>query len=267
MILHIGMPKCGSTFLQRVLLKNQKLLYQRGIAYPHSGNGHPGNGRNCEKLSPESLDAHFGTSTTLFLSFEGLFGAARRARPLSEAIEKLNVGVEIWVFLRPFNEIALGCYSQELKQNFFEFLETRNPFGGLSFEKYAEKLAQRLAPAERILEWQAAIPRAKIKLANHFEIKNQITTKFDAGNLDWAIPMRQVNRSLRKTDCDHLIDLLTDPQISNPLIIEARKNAFQNAGMPDPGRTQKLVGTIEAFFEEQNKRLSHHFDFDNRPRS
>ena len=42
-LLHIGSPKCGSTYLQRALLQNRDRLAAHGIRYPHDGGEHPGN--------------------------------------------------------------------------------------------------------------------------------------------------------------------------------------------------------------------------------
>ena len=42
-ILHIGAPKCGSTYLQKVMLKNQENLISKGFYYPTPPGEHPGN--------------------------------------------------------------------------------------------------------------------------------------------------------------------------------------------------------------------------------
>lgn len=49
-----------------------------GIAYPHSGDTHPGNAADLQEITEERLLADFGPCHTLVYSHEDLLSAATR---------------------------------------------------------------------------------------------------------------------------------------------------------------------------------------------
>ena len=267
LILHIGMPKCGSTYLQSVLLQNQTALSEAGFAYPHpSGEGHPGNGQEFEKITPPALEELFGPHHTLIISFERLYRVGSLAEPLAAALQKLGATVEILAFIRPFSELVLGTYSQEMKQNFSRYLKARSPYDGKSFEEMAQAQALRPSPTQRLSEWRKALNGAPITLSGHRTIRAVLEPRLPGATLDWSVPLRKVNRSLRKADCDRLAEMIRDPSLDEAAIIEERKAAFKRAGEPDPARSPELIQWLENLFTAQNEELQSAFGYDNRSR-
>jgi len=264
LVLHIGLPKCGSTYIQRVLLNNQAALGEAGVSYPHEGTSHPGNGLGFQRTETSKLEALFANKSRLIISYEDLVESGKNIGPLANAVETLGVEVTIVALIRPFSEWLFGDYSQRMKQHFDRYLATRIPYDGMSLFDLAARRAKQLQPAKHFKEWLTGLPQAKFELARQTDIRPTFEKYFNGASIDWTVPLRQVNRSLRVQDCDLLSDMIRNHDIPEDAIIAERLAAFKRAGGPDLGRTITRISKIEAMFEAQNEAVFDMFGFDNR---
>ena len=175
LLLHIGSPKCGSTYLQQVLRRNAELLLEHGFGYQHPGEGHPGNAGDLATITAERVETlyDFGVKTAI-LSHEDLYGLPKRGDALSSLVGPMQLDVQLVVFLRPFSEFVFGDYSQFMKQHFERYLAARNPYDGRSFEAVAQRRFDSLQPAQFLRNWAQRFPQHPIRIARHTEIRPTI---------------------------------------------------------------------------------------------
>ncbi|QDC08079.1 hypothetical protein FHY55_01940 [Oceanicola sp. D3] len=261
-LLHIGMHKCGSTYLQQVLLRNQQALAKAGIAYPHDGKGHPGNAEGIERAGAARLEALFGPHQKLVLSFEDLISLGSKARPFARAVKKLGAEVEIVTFTRPFNEYIFGDYSQMMKQHFRTFIASAAPYGGKSFEQFVVSRARQMNPRGWMKAWRTTLPEARFTLASHRAIRTTIEPFLEGATLDWEVPRDLTNPSLRTEDCDRIAKMIRLGEAPKE-IVTAVKKALHEPSKPDAGRTSERIAWIEAVFERHNQALREEFGYDN----
>lgn len=267
LILHVGMPKCGSTYLQRVLLRNQALLASRGIHYPHAGTGHPGNAAGIKQLDKPTYDGFFAKGMhTVFLSHEDLFSMAKTdGRALAKLVQDDKAAVQILAFLRPFSDFVFGDYSQFMKQFFEDFLASRAPYKGKTFDEFALSRVEKLQPAVFLSDWQERLGNARIRVASHRAILPVLGDILGEDlALDTHMPREQTNPSLRMIDCDRIADAMRNPDVSEADIRALFAEAFQKTQDPDPGRTLARRALIETAYAPQNAALQEAFGYDNR---
>lgn len=263
-LLHIGSPKCGSTYLQNVFLQNRDRLMAAGIAYPHEGGAHPGNAAGLRNITEKTLKKTTRGAHTLVLSHEDLFSGPAVGEELAGLARSRGLEVNILVFLRPFSGFVFGDYSQFMKQHFESYARTRRPYDGRSFEEFAVYRSRVLAVAGWLKGWSARFPGGTITLSSPQSIR-QVTEPLLAGvELDWEVPRQKSNPSLRMEDCDRLAAALRDPAIPYDTLKKMLQKALKRTGMPDEGRTPERVAWIEAIFGKQNDDLREAFGFDNR---
>ncbi|WP_088626427.1 hypothetical protein [Oceanicola sp. 22II-s10i] len=263
-LLHVGSPKCGSTYLQRVLLRNQARLGAAGIAYPHNGGNHPGNAAGLRGITGETLDIVAKGAHTLVLSHEDLFAAFKDGQSLSETVTERGLDLHLLVFLRPFSGFVFGDYSQFMKQHFDSYVSTRTPYEGRSFEEFTVYRSRVLAVNGWIKGWQRQFPGASMTIANVRDIRRVVAPLLPGADLDWEVPVDATNPSLRMEDCDRLAMAIRDPDVSRWRLSDMLKEALKKAGCPDAGRTPERIAWIEAIFGKQNADLLESFGFDNR---
>ncbi|MFK7940764.1 MAG: hypothetical protein AB8B82_15385 [Roseovarius sp.] len=268
LLLHVGSPKCGSTYLQNVLLRNATLLEANGVRYPHDGGGHPGNAADIKQITAETLERYFeGGKHKVILSHEDLFSLTPHGAALSELAPKHDIRVQVMLFLRPFSEFVYGDYSQFMKQFFARFLETRNPYDGRDFETFAQRRIQTMTPHLYLRRWQSRFPETPVILASHRDLKARLSDWLGADlarDMDWKISPDKINKSLRMQDCDAMAAAMRDPNVSNSQIEAMHRQAFRNVAQADAGRTVARTAWLEAQFAPQNKALLEEFGFDNR---
>ena len=266
LLLHVGSPKCGSTYLQRVMLNNRARLRAAGIAYPHDGGAHPGNAADIDRLTAASLAGLYADGIhTVLLSHEDLYPPSRKGEPLAALAPDLGVEVQILVFLRPFPEFVYGDYSQQMKQFFPAWLKTRAPYDGDDFDRFARRRTTTLLPAQFIARWARLFPDRPPIIAGHRHIQAVLEPFLgDVPGMDWALHHDLANPSLRITDCEALARALRDPAIGHGRLKDMFRAAFHATGRPDPGRTPARNARIEALFAPQNAALRRHFGYDNR---
>lgn len=261
-LLHIGMHKCGSTYLQQVLLRNRSALAEAGIAYPHEGKGHPGNAAGIETVSAKRLATLFGPHPRLALSFEDLITLGAKAKPFARAAAELEAEVEIIAFTRPFSEYIFGDYSQMMKQNFRAYIASRAPYDGRSFEQFVVSRARQMNPRAWMRAWTTTLPKARFTLASHRAIRATIEPLLNGAALNWEVPRDLTNPSLRTRDCDAIAAMIRAGAPSAE-IVEAVKVALHEPAQPDAGRTPERIAWIEAVFERHNEALREEFGYDN----
>ena len=266
-LLHIGSPKCGSTYFQRVMLQNQALLRDQGIHYPDGDAGHPGNAMIVPDISQEQFAKLFPDPNvhTTVLSHENLYAMPQWGKALSELAKQSGVTVRVLVFLRPFSEFLYGDYSQFMKQFFDTYLQTRKPYDDRTFESFAQRRIETLKPAGFLPKWAALFPEAPLVLESHRNIRQTFETLLGAvDGMDWTVPTALTNPSLRVSDCDDIAAAMRDLSVTPDAIKEMFQQAFHQTDLPDTGRTTARTEWLEVQFEAQNAILFEKFGFNNR---
>ncbi|MEO0358162.1 MAG: hypothetical protein AAF386_07680 [Pseudomonadota bacterium] len=193
-ILHIGAPKCGSTYLQRVMLRNQAWLRDKGVNYPHRGQGHPGNADQIDRIGPAWIDANLGGFETLILSHENLFSCAARGRRLANLCYAQDISLKIIAFLRPFQDWLAADYSQALRQHLIDPETQAKP---PAFATFVRRRRAKIRPTAFLENWQSLVPDHPITVAHHTDVRRVFcglcTPLVQA---DWAVPKWQTNTSL-----------------------------------------------------------------------
>lgn len=265
-VLHIGGPKAGSTYLQYVMLNNRDLLRAHGIHYPHDGQGHPGNASLLHQIDEPALEAMLPADVhTLVLSHEDLFHQFPSAEAFAKRTQAMGLEVQIIAFLRPFSQFMFGDYSQFLKQNFEAYLAKRMPYDGRRFEDFVYRRVDRFKPAELLERWDMAFPELPLILAPHTQIRAVFERVLGSDlPLNWEVDPGLTNPSLRKEDCDRVASAIADASLSDEEVRDVMRAAYANARLPDAGKTPALINWVEARFEQHNSALMHYFGYDNR---
>ncbi len=268
-LLHVGSPKCGSTYLQQVLLQNADILEAHGIRYPHEHGetpGHPGNAAELDRIDRAGLEAMFaGDMHTVVLSHEDLYSKARMADPLAELTRKDGTLVQVLAFLRPFSEFLYGDYSQFMKQHFETFLAERNPYGGMDFDAFIDRRVRNLKPAMFLANWQKRFTETALQVNGHRAIRPVMERQLGADlPLDWEVPHHHTNPSLRMADCDRIAAAMRDTTLPDEEIRDVFRAAFHHTKQFDTGRTPERTARIEQAFAEENAELHAQFGYDNR---
>jgi hypothetical protein len=263
-ILHVGAPKCGSTYLQKVFLKNRARLARLGISYPHDGDPHPGNATGLETITADRLLADFGTGHTVIYSHEDLLANVPKGSALMTLAAELGITVDVVAFLRPFSELMFGTYSQMMKQNFETYLTTGQPYDGFDFEGLVQQ-AQHSYAFDRFLRgWARRNPDRPLILRHSSEIRATFEDLLGTREIDWSLPPDQANPSLRTEDCDRLAAMITEGKLSARRIRREFVAAHGLVGGPDRGRSPARIALVETLFADCNKGLEDWFGFDNR---
>lgn len=264
-LLHVGAPKAGSTFLQRVLGQNRDRLAAAGIAYPPPAADHPGNAGDLARIDAEGFEALFqGGADRVILSHEDLFAREREATALVRLAGEQGVTVQRLLFLRPWGAFCLGDYSQHMKQNFDRYLAARKPFDGRSLHEMAERRARQVDPVAILSRWDAMLPEPRVIIAPHTAIRATIEALTGLRDLDWQVPRHLTNPSLRLTDLEEVAALMRDTSVPADRVTEAYLAAFHRTDDPDPLRTPDLLARLEALFDRQNRDLLDIYGYDNR---
>ena len=265
-ILHVGSPKCGSTYLQKVMHQNADALLARGIRYPAPPPDHPGNAGHIETIDRATLEEYFaGGVHTVVLSHEDLYSKARVADALTRLAKEDGTEIQVIAFLRPFSDFLFGDYSQFMKQNFDRYLATRKPFDGRSFRDMIDRRAKSLKPARFLGNWQAKIPKPRLIVAGHRDIRAVMEDLLGPDlDLDWRVDRHTTNPSLRMEDCDRIAEAMLRSDVSDEVIKSMFLSAFHKTGRTDTGRSLARRRVIEALFEDQNAAVLAQFGYDNR---
>ncbi|MFN3971088.1 MAG: hypothetical protein ACK4L4_06915 [Gemmobacter sp.] len=264
-LLHIGAPKAGSTYLQRVLLQNRDRLAAAGIAYPHGGGDHPGNAGAIAGIDAAGFAALFqGGAERVILSHEDLFAHERDAIPLAALAAAEGVRVQKLVFLRPWGAFCPADYSQHMKQNFDRYLALRSPFDGRSLIEMATRRARQIDPVAIFLRWAHVLPLPPLMIAPHTAIRATIERLTSLTDLDWAVPHHLTNPSLRLADLEDIAALMRSPDVPDETVRAAYEAAHRRTEDPDPLRSQDLLAQLDAMFDRQNRELRAVYGYDNR---
>lgn len=266
-ILHIGSPKCGSTYLQNVLSRNSEPLAKLGVCYPTTDqNAHPGNAAELKQMTAADFEGLFAPGCdTAILSHEDLYSRPPQGRPLATWAKQTHTQVQVIAFLRPFSEFVFGDYSQFMKQFFYQYLSTRRPYDGMDFEQFALRRTGSLTPAKFLRGWQTLFPDPPLLLTSHRDIRPAMEGLIGHhSNLDWSLPQHMGNPSLRTEDCDRLAASLRDPRVSEDELKRMFQKAHHDTAAPDAGRSPDRIALIENAFVEQNQNLIDEFHYDNR---
>jgi hypothetical protein len=263
-LLHIGAPKAGSTFLQRALAQNRDRLAAAGISYPAGEGNHPGNARGIGAMADDGFAAWFTAADRVVLSHEDLFALEQEAVPLAAWCRRNRVTLQKLVFLRPWSDFCFGDYSQHMKQHFDRYLASRNPFDGLSFAEMAARRAARVDPAEFFLRWARVVPQPPLVLAPHHAIPATVERLLGLGGLDWEVPRHLTNPSLRIADVEALAEMMRDPAVAEDEIRAEYRAAHHRTADPDPGRSAERVAMVERLFAPHNRAVLDIWGYDNR---
>lgn len=262
LILHIGSPKCGSTYLQRLMLENQSVLREHGVMYPTPSGSHPGNGMCAVGLTADGIRELFAQCPTVVLSHEDLFAVGARLAEFGDICRAEGIQLTVLVFLRPFSEFIYGDYSQYLKQNIDHYLALGAAYDGQSFEEFAVWRRSQITPSGWLKAWQK-VTDTPLFLAHHREIQSTLQALLGDLPLKWAIEKSASNPSLRVVDCEDIAEAIADG-IPAQKIMEMYKLAYSKVGLRDQGKTNERNKWLEALFLAQNEKILEDFQFDNR---
>ena len=265
-LLHVGSPKCGSTYLQQVMLKNRAALLDRGIHYPKPPGNHPGNAADLKDIDAARLTALFeGQTHTVVLSHEDLYALPQHGRALADLARREGILVQVIAFLRPFSEFMFGDYSQFMKQHFEPWLSARNPYDGLDFDAFTRRRAAMIKPAVYLRGWARLFPEAPPLIASHRAIRATFEGLLGAETgIDWEVNRNLTNPSLRMEECDAIAEAMRDPQVSPSEIRAMLRAAFHRVCEADAGKSQARIEMAEKAFASQNAALLRGFGYDNR---
>ena len=173
LVLHMGLPKTGTTALQVWCVRNRGWLQEHGVWYPPfrsdakagDGGAHVGNGLPLLRyLRPESATRPDGPeralrqvraelarndASTVLYSNEWLFGQHRseQLRALRDALAVTGVTLQTVVYLRDIAGLALSAYAQQV--------ETR--MVATTFSEYVGSSV--VTPPKFRISWQARLER------------------------------------------------------------------------------------------------------------
>jgi hypothetical protein len=128
LMLHIGLPKTGTSFLQSVLAGNIEVLKRHGIDYPAPRRADKAAAGEISSGNAEQLDLVFEQPSllrdnpaerVLFSAerFSGNLNQAKFQSDLLDVVEKAGIQrVEILMFLRDPVSFAMSSYQQEIKR-------------------------------------------------------------------------------------------------------------------------------------------------------
>jgi len=200
LFLHIGAPKCGSTYIQRTALKNQRTLRDYGVNYPHLGLGHPGNAAAIDQLTTPWVQNNISDFDALFLSHEDLFAQAASARKLRNITKELDIKVHILCVIRPLSSWLRSDFSQSIRQAKWKECVTPN-----SFASFVDDRQHSLKPAQFIHEWQSVFRDSPIHLVPLTQIPDRFSKLHDAfTHVDWALPQWRRNPSPKAFTPSHV---------------------------------------------------------------
>ncbi|MFQ6553783.1 glycosyl transferase family 1 [Aestuariibius insulae] len=257
-LLHIGAPKCGSTYLQNVLLQNRDALAKAGICYPHNDPIHPGNAADIGSVSEAQLQ-EMTQGQLAILSHEALFSNLGAADPFIDLVQEKGIPVDILVFIRPLSEIVFADYSQYLKENFDRWLKTRNPFGGQSFQAFVKQRRAVIRPTKFVDKWQSRFPDRPITPRLRGDIRETLEALLPPVPLDWTVPPEKTNPSLRMIDCERICEAMRDPANSDEDIVALFKEAHRAVFEPDPGKTPERLAIIDKAMRAESDRFYDRF--------
>jgi hypothetical protein len=112
--LHIGMPKTGSTTIQRTLLLNRARLAKAGVFYPYRTNALYGLVTGTDPGPPLEVPKRFHT---LIISDERLFNRVRsraHAEMIASALRKISTDLKLISYVRREDEVFASAYFTRL---------------------------------------------------------------------------------------------------------------------------------------------------------
>ena len=176
--LHMGMPKTGTTALQRFFVQNQKALNDRGFAYPlmpfhfetipDARNGHFLSKWRKKKGFPEWEQGLGVVSETakqyehIILSDEHLWSAQRHKgfwKRINQGLAEAGVDLKIILYLRRQDEQVESHWNQKVKEkkthmteSFSEYLEKgMHEYMPLHYDEGLDRVAQRVGKENLIV--------------------------------------------------------------------------------------------------------------------
>jgi hypothetical protein len=261
--IHMGAPKCGSTFLQRVLAKNGAVLAAKGVIYPASPDDHPGNGLHVLNSGRKRLEQLFEKGHIVIISHEDIFSNTHFAHTLRENVPE-DIEIHLSFFLKPINEIVFGMYSQYMKQFYYEYHKKGSSYDGRGFEEIAVDLCRGFRFVPRLHEWREAVQPEAFRVLPVKSMKAEIQRLVGEVELDWNIDSSLVNISLFTDDCEriaaHIASGSSTPVSVRQMIDKAMQRSLESTSRDDdPGRSPERIAWIRALSREERGALRRDF--------
>lgn len=175
--LHIGMPKTGTSALQKFLAANRRLLEKKGFVFPDFGYVYPDIGKNrngyfVSRITDMSFRETYKKewddslmqlgmlaegNKQIILSDESIWSVQRRPdfwESIRELFLSLGLDVHLIVYLRRQDEIIESYWNQRIKGHthltltFDEFMEHEFHHMPVRYKKLLGQIEQKLCPAE-----------------------------------------------------------------------------------------------------------------------
>lgn len=128
LLVHIGHPKTGTSYIQALLAKNKPQMQQYGICFPDTDftlkvrESDPGTGGNCRLHLLEDSEYHklvTSGSDSVVLSAERLFFPLSEGRDLFESYSPSFDMVRLLLFIRDPLDFVTSWYTQRVKRGDF----------------------------------------------------------------------------------------------------------------------------------------------------
>ena len=174
--MHIGVPKTGTTTLQRFLAANRRLLLEKGYFYPDFGIEYPGiaksrngyfvsmtakpwNQEECKK-SYELLGEFGRAHEKIILSDEAIWN---RQKPpafwtkVRESFDAIGLDFIVIVYLRRQDALVEAFWNQRVKSKgkmtmtFEEFLQERYKFMPMAYDECLDRIVSEAKPKRLIV--------------------------------------------------------------------------------------------------------------------
>ena len=261
-IFHIGAPKCGSTFIQRVLLNNRAKLSKQGVLYPHSGDDHPGNGDVFKRVSPLWFQGKAAKFHTIIFSHEDFFATAgRHAKKIKDLRTQKFAPVAI-AFLRRFDEQIFADLSQTLKQASLQTVPHRIDRVPQNFTQFTRSRYRKYQFHQYLKEWSNIMPNL------HVESKDNVQDSLcklcpDVRDIQWQLPKWRANPSISLTQSERIMECIRSSNVE-----QARSALNESASMRsgfDPSRTRQRKKWIGSLFHDQIQKIKTDYGLDLSP--
>jgi hypothetical protein len=245
--LHIGMPKTGSTSIQRTLLLNKGRLAKAGVHYPYRTNALYGLVTGTDPGPPLAVPKR---CHTLIISDERLFNRVRspeHAEMIASALRKISTDIKLISYVRREDEVFVSAYFTRLLMG--------------SSQKLQDLPLHPVQTFTRLSSWNEP-----------FGVENMIVRRFGQSYLpdgliaDFArtvgidhLPIEQapVANSSPRSDVLEIIRLLNEAQDELEVDRHSLKVVARTVGFGDPvGLSAEDRTTLIDNAAEQNRQLS-----------
>lgn len=235
-VIHIGAPKCGSTYLQTLLRDNESLLAENDWVLPGLDQKHPGTSLGILESYKDVLNDAIVCNKSAVVSHEGLFGSALKAKAMLEYARSNFDEVVVIAFVRPIEDIVFSSYSQLLKTSYKEhWMQDGSSLTG--FDDFARQYKEKPGMDLALNRWSKLTDNINIQVHQHTTIRDVFKEILQLDLAD-RVKLSKANKSFRVCDCEETVARLQNDKLSWEEAIKIWKRNARSAEKPDAGKTK-----------------------------